>query len=101
MAKKAKVPAANKFIDEITKAITPGKQSMQQARERQAKYASGRAHEHPFQSGQRVRLSSKNIKLRSDGTAKWQPKWLGPFKLIRMVGTQAVELELPNTMKNP
>ena len=93
------MPAANIFIDKITKAITLAKQSMQQARERQAKYASGKAREHPFQPGQHVLLSSKNIKLRSDGTAKLQPKWLGPFKLIRMVGTQAAELELPSTMK--
>ena len=83
----------------ITKAITLAKQSMQQAWERQAKYASGRAKEHPFQPGQRVLLSSKNIRIRSEGTAKLQPKWLGPFKLLRMVGTQAAELELPSTMK--
>ena len=94
-----KVPAANAFIDKITKAISLAKQSMHQARENQLKYLSGRAREHSFTPGQHVLLSSKNIKLRSSGTAKLQPKWLGPFKLVRMVGTQAAELELPSTMK--
>ena len=97
--KDEKVPAANAFIDRITKAITLAKQSMHQAQERQAKYAQGKARAHPFQPGQRVLLSSKNIKLRSDGTPKLQPKWLGPFLLVRMVGTQAAELELPGTMR--
>ena len=97
--KHEKVPAANIFIDRITKAITLAKQAMHQARDKQAKYASGKAKEHPFQPGQRVLLSSKNIRIRSEGTAKLQPKWLGPFKLLRMVGTQAAELELPSTMR--
>ena len=72
---------------------------MHQARERQAKYAQGKARADSFQLGQRVLLSSKNIKLRSDGTLKLQPKWLGTFLLVRMVGTQAAELELPGTMR--
>ena len=63
--KHEKVPAANAFIDRITKAITLAKQAMHQARERQAKYASGRAREHSFEPGQRVLLSSRNIKIRS------------------------------------
>ena len=72
--KDEKVPAANAFIDRMTKAITLAKQSMHQAQERQAKYAQGKARAHPCQPGQRVLLSSENIKLRSDGTPKLQPK---------------------------
>ena len=97
--KEEKIPAANVFIDRITKAIILAKQAMCHARERQSKYAAGKAREHPFYAGQRVLLSSKNIRIRSEGTAKLQPKWLGPFKLLRMVGTQAAELELPSTMR--
>ena len=35
-----RIPAANDFIDRMSKAITLAKQSMQQAQERQAKYLS-------------------------------------------------------------
>ena len=94
-----KVPAANVFIDNIQKSITLARQSMLQAQNRQAKLATQRARPHSFEPDQRVLLSSKNIRLRSDGTPKLQPRWLGPFKLIRMVGKQAAELELPSTMK--
>ena len=94
-----RVPAANVFIHHITKAITLAKQSMQLAQNRQEKYASGKARAHSFHAGQHVPLSSKYIRLRYDGTPKLQPKWLGPFKLIRMVGSQAAELELPGTMR--
>ena len=97
--KHERVPAANVFIDRMSKAISLAKQSMQQARERQLQVASGKSRPHSFEPGQRVLLSSKHIKLRSSGTPKLQPRWLGPFKLIKMVGTQAAELELPSTMK--
>ena len=93
------VPAANMFIDRMSKAITLAKEHMYAAREQQSKYASGKARPHTFEAGQHVLLSSRYIRLRSDGTPKLQPKWLGPFKLVRMVGTQAAELELPSTMK--
>ena len=46
--KEEKIPAANVFIDRITKAITLAKQAMCQARDRQSKYAAGKAREHPF-----------------------------------------------------
>ena len=72
---------------------------MQLAQNRQEKYALGKSRAHKFEAGQHVLLSSKHIRLRSDGTSKLQPKWLGPFKLIRMVGSQAAELELPRTMR--
>lgn len=72
---------------------------MHAAIEKQEKYSTGRARPHNFEAGQHVLLSSRYIRLRSDGTPKLQPKWLGPFKLIKMVGTQAAELELPSTMK--
>ena len=72
---------------------------MQLAQDRQSKVASGKAREHPFLPGERGLLSSKKNKGRSSGTSKLQPRWLGTFKLIRMVGTQAAELELPSTMK--
>lgn len=94
-----RVPSANTFIDRMSKAITLARQCMQTARERQVQYASGKARPHNFEPGQHVLLSSKFIRLRSEGTPKLQPKWLGPFKLVRMVGTQAAELELPSTMK--
>ena len=97
--KHERVPAANIFIDKISKAISLAKQAMHQARERQLQILSGKSRPHPFEPGQRVLLSSKNVKLRSSGTPKLQPRWLGPFKLIKLVGSQAAELELPSTMK--
>ena len=97
--KDERVPAANVFIDNIQKSITLAKQCMQRAQDRQGKFAAHKARPHSFTPGMRVLLSSKNIKLRSSGTPKLQPRWLGPFKLIKMVGTQAAELELPSTMK--
>ena len=75
MAKDQYVPAANMFIDRMSKAITLAKEHMYAAREQQSKYASGKARPHTFGAGQHVLLSSRYIRLRSDGTPKLQPKW--------------------------
>ena len=99
------VPAANMFIDRMSKAILAkqlialAKEHMYAAREKQANYASGKSRPHTFEAGQHVLLSSRYIRVRSDGTPKLQPQLLGPFKLVRLVGTQAAELELPSSMK--
>lgn len=74
-----KVPAANVFVNLIAAGITEATRLMQIARERQSDYAVKRNRLHNFQVGERALLSSKNIKLRSDGTPKLQPHWLGPF----------------------
>ena len=42
-------------------------------------------------------LNSKNIK--SKRNKKLEHKFLGPFKVLRPVGTQAYELELPKSWK--
>ncbi len=52
---------------------------MQQAQDRQAKLVVHKSRPHPFESGQRVLLFSKTIRLRFMGAPKRQPVWLGPF----------------------
>ena len=50
-----------------------------------------------FTVNQLVLLSSRNIKLKSVGTPKLLPKWLGPYKILKLVGPSACQLELPST----
>ncbi len=93
------VPAANAFVDRMAKAITLAKNCTRVAQQRQEDYAQKRHRPHNFKMGERALLSSKNIKLRSAGTPKLQPKWLGPFMITKLMGTQACELELPKSMR--
>jgi Chromo (CHRromatin Organisation MOdifier) domain len=75
--------------------IAAAKKCLQAAQDRQKHYAD--LHRAPLQLvvGQYVLLSSKNIKIASSGTPKLLPRYLGPFKVVRLVGTSAVELDLP------
>ena len=52
----------------------------------------------PFKEGDRVWLLRKHIKT-TRPSSKLDYKRLGPFEILRMIGTVAVELKLPQTMK--
>ncbi len=50
-----------------------------------------------FAAGDLVLLSSRHLPLES--TRKLQPRWLGPFKVLKAVGPVAYRLELPPRWK--
>jgi hypothetical protein len=49
--------------------------------------------------GDEVLLSTKNIKIKSAGTRKLLPRWLGPFIITQEVNEVAYKLELPASLK--
>ena len=67
------------------------------AQDRQKTYADSRFRRpHSFQVGDKVFLSTKNLKFRS-GVKKFHPKYIGPFPILQMIGgsNNAVKLQLP------
>ena len=48
--------------------------------------------------GDNVLLSTKHLKLK-DKPGKLRPQYIGPFKVLQMVGCNAAKLELPLGMK--
>jgi len=51
-----------------------------------------------FSAGDHVLLSSKHIKLKAVGTGKLLPKFLGPFTILKRIGTLAYQLDLLKDM---
>lgn len=45
-----------------------------------------------------VLLSSKNIKLMGDGSWKFHPRSIGPFKIVQKVGKVSFVLDLPGNI---
>lgn len=69
------------------------------AQDRQKSYADQRRRELDFSAGDKVLLSTKNLKLKTTGPRKLFPKWIGPFIVVERIGTVAYRLELPPSMR--
>jgi hypothetical protein len=50
-----------------------------------------------MKEGDQVWLEGKNLNVK--GTRKLLPKWYGPFKIEKKIGTVAYRLDLPSSMK--
>ena len=52
-----------------------------------------------LEGGQEVLLSTENIRLKSPGTHKLMPRYIGPFKVVAKKGPVTYELQLPSALK--
>jgi hypothetical protein len=99
----SKVPTAADFAQRMSAALSAAKRFMQAAQQRQKCFYDAGRRDVTFQEGEEVLLSTKNIKLRRVGdattTPKLMPKWIGPYKVIQVVGKGAYKLELPKPLK--
>ncbi len=95
MSAASKRPLANCFTDEMQKILTQARQSLLCAQQRQKAFHDRRARAKSFKVGDRVLLSTKNIRLKNPGTAKLMPKFVGPFEVLETIGYCAYKLLLP------
>ena len=70
---------------------------LQSASDRQKMYADQRRRPHPFAAGDRVVLSSRNLRTPGKGKRKFFPKYMGPFTITKMIGINAAQLDIPST----
>ena len=72
------------------------------AQQHQAKYADKKRRDVTYTIGDMVLLKADNIKVQSQvnhQSAKFQPKYLGPFEITEQVSTYSYRLSLPSTMR--
>ncbi|GKF38876.1 putative reverse transcriptase domain-containing protein, partial [Tanacetum coccineum] len=90
------------IIHETTKKIVQIRQRLQPARDRQRSYANVRRKPLEFQVGDRIMLKVSPqkgvIQFRKRG--KLNPRYIGPFKILKRVGLVAYKLELPEELSN-
>ncbi|GKF22862.1 hypothetical protein Tco_0075184 [Tanacetum coccineum] len=91
-----------KIIHETTKKIVQIRQRLQAARDRQRSYANIRRKPLEFQVGDRVMLKVSPHKgvIRFGKRGKLNPRYIGPFKILKRVGPVAYKLELPEELSN-
>ncbi|GJP33550.1 hypothetical protein CLOM_g18077 [Closterium sp. NIES-68] len=94
-----RVPAAKDFVAKQQEALKSARRWLQLSQQRQKSYADMKRREVSFEVGDKVLLSTKNIRLKIPGARKLFPQWIGPFEVIQRVGVVAYKLKLPETLQ--
>jgi transposase InsO family protein len=93
--------AAEQLVEQLAANWQLAKQRIAEAQQKQAETHNHRHSSEQFQAGDLVSLNVAHLRSSSPKHGSWKlhKKWLGPYKILRMHGPNAAELELPATMK--
>jgi hypothetical protein len=84
---------AKAFVDRIAEGIQRARACMEAAQQRYKQYLDSGRIDVQFNVGDEVMLSTKNLKL--TGTKKLSARYIGPFKVVKVINPVAYELDLP------
>jgi Chromo (CHRromatin Organisation MOdifier) domain len=93
------LPAAAKFTEHMQESLQLAKQSMQAAQQRQKHYADAHRRDLSLSVGDMVLLHTKNLKLKSVGSRKLLPRWVGPFRVTEVINPVAYRIQLPDNVR--
>lgn len=94
----AKVEAANEFVDRMKGTLEEAKSALGKAKDEMAQYYNRRRTPAPkFEAGDKVYLDGSDIRT-TRPSRKLSHRYLGPFEVVRPVGTHAYRLRLPRSM---
>ena len=102
MRKKGKYEGAEKFVTKMKEIQKEVKAALGKAQEEMKKYADrkrGEANE--YKVGDLVMLSTKDLKYQMTGrrTEKLIERFVGSYKIKKIISANAVKLELPSTIR--
>ena len=92
-------PAAKQLRMQIQSGIERAKAAMLNAQQRYKAYADKKTSPLQLKVGDRVLLSTKNLRSRAQGAMKLMPRFIGPFPVEECVNDQAFRLKLPASMR--
>ena len=100
--KKGRYEEAEKFVEKMKEIQEEAKTALGKAQEDMKKYADRkRAEVNKYKVGDLVILSTKDLKYQivRRRTEKLIERFVGPYKIEKIVSSNAVKLELPSTVK--
>jgi hypothetical protein len=96
------LPTVDGFIEEQQARLTMAQDALQQAQAKQAKYYNEGRKDESFSVGDLVLVSTDHTHppfLRTKGSKKLRPKFVGPWPITRKIGRTTYELDLPVHIK--
>ncbi len=94
-----KAPAAEQFATTMQDTLAQTKANLEKAQQRMKVQADKHRSEAPkYKIGDKVWLSTENLRL-TRASKKLSERWLGPYDITKLVGTNAVKLHLPRSMR--
>jgi hypothetical protein len=87
------VPAAEAVIKTIQQTTLEAIKNLQRAQQQQTLYANRKRRGDEFHVGEQVYLSTDKLNIIS-GVSKLNPKFIGPFPIIRVINPVSVQLQL-------
>lgn len=92
-------PAGQEYAESIDRAVKKARALLKEAQSRQKQHADKKRRELSFEPGDLVLLSTVNLRMRTPGSQKLLPRYVGPFAVEKTVGSSAYQLKLPDAMK--
>jgi len=100
--RKGKYVGVEKFVEKMKEIQEKVKAALKKVQEDIKKYTDRkRAEVEEYKVGDLVMLSTKDLKYQMVGrrTKKLMERFVGPYKIKKIVSTNVIELELPSTVK--
>ena len=99
--KKGKYQGAEKFIKKMKEIQEKAKVALGRAQEEMKKYADRKREVDNYKVEDLVMLSTKDLKYQMvrRRTEKLTERFVGPYKIKKIISSNTVELELPSTIK--
>ena len=88
-------PAAQDFVKSMLEGHAAAKAALEVANRRYAEQYDKKKTRTPFSKGEWVLLDAKHYRFQGGEKHKLNQPWLGPYKIMEMLGPNAAKLELP------
>jgi hypothetical protein len=97
---KSKYPGMRTFAENMKNAIMTAHDEIIAARVKQTRQANRDRRPAPFEQGDLVYLSTKNLRLPKNRARKLTPKYIGPFRILKEIEKGAsYKLDLPDELR--
>ena len=98
--KKGKVEKATEFVERLKKVQEEAGAALRKVQEEMKRYVDRKRREtEKWKKGDRVMLSTKDLVFNERPVQKLVERYMGPYKMMEVVSSNAVKLQLPSSMR--